>query len=434
MRGRGRGSSSRGRGDHGRGSVHTTESENVNQDLVQHTALIPRPDQGERSTPGAASSTPASVHTSATASAPIGLPPIASTATSASASGSCAPTGLRLHIHLVNSVMQPSDPIARRITLIFKEKLVADGFCWKNVPEEVKEFYWQEFKKHFLWEEAIEQLMKIAWRKIAAERYRSLMCSVRNGKEKRLSLTEGVMDAWQSAWGATEYKEKCKKFSNNRKSETGGQGAGPSRHCGGSISQYRHQQQMRERLGRDPLPHELFEATHKKKGSSEFVDARLKSIHDRFLTLKEQASQTDNDSSQASRVDEAQLYFEAVGGEKKRPLYGLGSQASVFFPNKTSANISFTSAQQNQDLQDEMADLRRKLQEREDNEQALIEQNVRITSELSQVKDLLMQLVSERQGNQPSAPGEGTSAQPAQPPDQADETNDEDEDENTTHL
>ena len=151
--------------------------------------------------------------------------------------------------------------------------------------------------------------------------------------------------------------------------------------------------------------------------------------------MKEQASQTDNDSSQASRIDEAQLYFEAVGGEKKRRVYGLGSQTSVFFPNKTSANTSFTSAQQNQDLQDEMADLRRKLQEREDNEQALLEQNVRITSELSQVKDLLMQLVSQRQGNQPSAPGEGTSAQP---PDQADEANDEDEDEdedeNTTHL
>ncbi|XP_043817374.1 uncharacterized protein LOC122725025 [Manihot esculenta] len=410
MRGRGRGSSSRGRGDHGRGSVHTNESENINQDLVQHTALIPRPDQGERSTQGAASSTPASVHTFATASAPIGLPPIPSMATSASASisasGSCGPTGYRPYISLVNSIMQPSDPIARRITLIFKEKL-----------------------KYFLWEEAIEQLMKIAWRKKAAERYRSLICSVRNGKEKRLSLTKGVMDAWQSAWGATEYKEKCKKFLNNRKSETGGQGAGPLRHCGGSISQYRHQQQMRERLGRDPLPHELFEATHKKKGTSEFVDARSKAIH------------TDNDSSQASRIDEAQLYFEAVGREKKRRVYGLGSQASVFFPNKTSASTSFTSAQQNQDLQNEVADLRRKIQEREDNEQVLREdneqvlreQNVRITSELSQVKDLLMQLVSQRQGNQPSAPGEGTSEQP---PDQADEANDEDEDddENTTHL
>ncbi|XP_021621485.1 uncharacterized protein LOC110621514 [Manihot esculenta] len=388
MRGRGRGSSSRGRGEHGRGSVHTNESENINQDLVQHTALIPRPDQGERSTQGVASSTLASVHTSATASAPIGLPPIPSMATfaSASASDSCGPTGYRPYISLVNSIMQPSDPIARWITLIFKEKLVADGFCWKNVPEEVKEFYWQEFKKQFLWEEAIEQLMKIAWRKKAAERYRSLMCSVRNGKEKRLSLTEGVMDAWKSAWGANEYKEKCKKFSNNRKSEIGGQGAGPSRHCGGSISQYRHQQQMRERLGRDPLPHELFETTHKKKGTSEFVDARSKAIH-----------------------------------------------ASVFFPNKTSASTSFTSAQQNQDLQDEMTDLRCKIQEREDNEQVLCEQNVRITSELSQVKDLLMQLVSQRQGSQPSAPGEGTSAQP---PDQADEANDEDEDEdeNTTYL
>ncbi|XP_021609029.1 uncharacterized protein LOC110612561 [Manihot esculenta] len=149
MRGRERGSSSRDRGDHGRGNVHTNESENINQDLVQHTALIPRPDQGERSTQGAASSTPASVHTSATTSAPIGLPPIPSMATSASAT--CGPTGYRLYISLVNSIMQPSDPIARRITLIFKEKLVADGFCWKNVPEEVKEFYWQEFK-----EEAIE--------------------------------------------------------------------------------------------------------------------------------------------------------------------------------------------------------------------------------------------------------------------------------------
>ncbi|XP_021612949.1 uncharacterized protein LOC110615416 [Manihot esculenta] len=294
MRGRGCGSSSRGRGDHGRGSVHKSKSENVNQNLVQDTALIPRPPQSERSTQGAASSTPASVHTSATASAPIGLPPIVSIPTSASASGSCGPTGHRPYISLVNSVMQPSDPIARRITLIFKEKLVADGFCWKNLPEEVKEFYWQEFKKHFLWEEAIEQLMKIAWRKKAAERYRSLMCSVRNGKEKRLSLTEGVMDACNPLGG---------------KSETGGQSAGPSRHCGGSISQYRHQQQM-----------------------------------DRFLTLKEQASQIDNDSSQASYIDEAQLYFEAVGGEKKRRVYDLGSQASVFFPNKTSASTSFTSA------------------------------------------------------------------------------------------
>ena len=99
--------------------------------------------------------------------------------------------------------------------------------------------------------------------------------------------------------------------------------------------------------------------------------------------MKEQASQTDNDSSQASRINEAQLYFEAVGGEKKRRVYGLGSQASVFFPNKSFASTSFTLAQQNQDLHDEVADLKRKLQEHEDNEQVLREQNVRITSELS---------------------------------------------------
>ncbi|KDP41081.1 hypothetical protein JCGZ_03750 [Jatropha curcas] len=36
-------------------------------------------------------------------------------------------------------------------------------------------------------------------------------------------------------------------------------------------------------------------------------------------------------SSAESRIDEVALYLEAVGGEKKRKVYGIGSQASQFY-------------------------------------------------------------------------------------------------------
>ncbi|XP_021600561.1 uncharacterized protein LOC110606113 isoform X1 [Manihot esculenta] len=69
-------------------------------------------------------------------------------------------------------------------------------------------------------------------------------------------------------------------------------------------------QRMRERLGRKLMPHELFEATHKKKGTDEFIDARSKAIHERFLQLKENASQQAKGLNEPTHVDETHLYYE----------------------------------------------------------------------------------------------------------------------------
>ncbi|XP_043818230.1 uncharacterized protein LOC122725262 [Manihot esculenta] len=186
------------------------------------------------------------------------------------------------------------------------------------MPSDTKEFYWQEFKvkhnslsilsynmkcvitnysytliflhKYFLWDQAIDSLVKIAWQKKAAERYMGLMCEIRKGKTKNLATLDSVLRKWQETWNTSEYKEKCDKFSTNRRSEAGEAGSGISRHVCESVSQYTHQQRMRERLGREPHPHELFEATHKRKGTKEFVDARSKAIYDKYIQLKEAAT------------------------------------------------------------------------------------------------------------------------------------------------
>ena len=49
--------------------------------------------------------------------------------------------------------------------------------------------------------------------------------------------------------------------------------------------------------------------------------------------LVSSASQPLDDGSQPLPVDIDTLYFEAVGGEKRRRVYGLGSRAASIYPS-----------------------------------------------------------------------------------------------------
>ncbi|XP_021623875.1 uncharacterized protein LOC110623255 [Manihot esculenta] len=209
-----------------------------------------------------------------------------------------------------SDLLHPLELCSRRITLIIEERLIAEGHCWKTVPNDTKEFYWQEFKKYLLWDQAINSLVKIVWQKKAAERYRGLMWEIRKGKTKNLATLDSVLRKWQETWNTSEYKEKCDKFSANRCSEARGAGSDISRHACESVSQYTHRQRMRERLGRKRHPHELFKATHKRKGTEEFIDIRSKAIY------------------------------------KKSRVNGLGSQASAYFHETSHCFASYTSAPQ----------------------------------------------------------------------------------------
>ena len=48
------------------------------------------------------------------------------------------------------------------------------------------------------------------------------------------------------------------------------------------------------------------------------------------------ASQSEEESTEP--VDMSQIYLEVVGGEKKRRVYGLGSQASAYYPENFSSS------------------------------------------------------------------------------------------------
>ncbi|KDP29006.1 hypothetical protein JCGZ_19508 [Jatropha curcas] len=55
-------------------------------------------------------------------------------------------------------------------------------------------------------------------------------------------------------------------------------------------------------------------------------------LQENYTTARERIVTSQTDESEAeSRIDEVVFYLEAVGGEKKRKVYGIGSQASQFY-------------------------------------------------------------------------------------------------------
>ena len=81
-----------------------------------------------------------------------------------------------------------------------------------------------------------------------------------------------------------------------------------------------------------------------------------------------QLSQPQEGSSTPQPVDESQLYYQAVGGEKKKRLYGIGSSTSSYYPRSSSSTSSSIPRNaelelQIQQLQEELHQIRQQQQD-----------------------------------------------------------------------
>ena len=99
-------------------------------------------------------------------------------------------------------------------------------------------------QKHFTQDEGIIKSMYDAWEANAKDRYRSLMHKIRHDIDKFVHLTEETQQKWTAAWINPVYKKRCKQYSKNPRSETGGPGSGVTHHTGGSLSYTQHKKRM----------------------------------------------------------------------------------------------------------------------------------------------------------------------------------------------
>ncbi|XP_050208892.1 uncharacterized protein LOC126659623 isoform X2 [Mercurialis annua] len=224
-----------------------------------------------------------------------------------------------------------SSTVSRELREIFQSRWWAVGTAWRFLPEEAVSFYFEEFKKKFFWEDEFEErVIRSTFEKHAANRYSDRLSTYKTSREKDVSITDDVWQAWERVWDSDEAKKKSAQARANRMSEPAGAGTGPVRHTGGSMSALKHKAVLARELGREPTHAEVHKRMHTLKADpTRFVDERARIAAERFEQEMLAATQTAEGSTASTPVDPDQVYL-AVEGVKKRRVYGLGSVGSEF--------------------------------------------------------------------------------------------------------
>ncbi|KOM55328.1 hypothetical protein LR48_Vigan10g122000 [Vigna angularis] len=126
-------------------------------------------------------------------------------------------------------------------------------------------------------------------------------------KETRDVFFDRFKDTWNGLlekWNMPLYRQKCETAKKNRTSEKGG-----CLHIGGSISVHEHAIRLSQELGRFVHVDEIFQQTHIRQSTGEFVD------------------ESPLDPAEEERLRN-RCWLEAIGGKYKGRVYDIGNVSS----------------------------------------------------------------------------------------------------------
>ncbi|XP_065856853.1 uncharacterized protein [Euphorbia lathyris] len=111
------------------------------------------------------------------------------------------------------------------------------GYCFKTVPPNVVQLYWEEFQKRCTWDNNRYNSNQVynAFIKRIRKRYSDFFSEMRSKNVQPKFLSDDVWKAWTTAWNSPEYKRKCMQNKINRRKGDISQPA-QATHTGGSIS------------------------------------------------------------------------------------------------------------------------------------------------------------------------------------------------------
>ncbi|KAK9089512.1 hypothetical protein Scep_028594 [Stephania cephalantha] len=160
----------------------------------------------------------------------------------------------------------------------------------------------------------------------ACVRYGALMHELRARGVRPDFVTNKAWNRYREYWASANFKARSEKASQNRKSEKGSPGTGPSKHTGGTRFFRTYEDVLA--LDRDEddevTPNDVFLHVHTKDHDGvTFIDNRSAQFHAELVRRRKEHTQATPDRP----IDEKQLYNDAAGECSKGRAYGLGSLA-----------------------------------------------------------------------------------------------------------
>ncbi|XP_054824819.1 uncharacterized protein LOC129322538 [Prosopis cineraria] len=229
----------------------------------------------------------------------------------------------RIYLEPNNTSYHPHNAV-RILSCIIKKFFGGPWITWDKTPFEVKQHWFGEFKKVYIWEDRFDNEIHRLYEKfIGRGCLKTVLYNARKTfKEKEISPTWMSEDNW---------KELQRKYveTNSKKSETNSKN-----------------RLSKEETGGEARPSQVFLMTHKKSNSEAFVDKKSKAIWDKFQSEMKESL---DDMSDVGAIDshalenlsneqEMSIWTKVVGGPKKGRIYGLGSEATNIYVASSQAS------------------------------------------------------------------------------------------------
>ncbi|KOM29072.1 hypothetical protein LR48_Vigan632s000700 [Vigna angularis] len=182
------------------------------------------------------------------------------------------------------------------------------------------------------WKLEDEEKVKKKFHTKASHRLSKMYKKFRTLGKKPDWLGEDTWNGLTEKWNMPLYRQKCETTKKNRTSEKGG-----CLHTRGSISVHEHAIRLSEELGRSVHVDDIFQQTHIRQSTREFVDERSRRTHEQFQAKFaeirfETASVGASACSPLDTTEEERLrnrcWLEAAGGKYKGRVYDMGNISS----------------------------------------------------------------------------------------------------------
>nr|GMC66417.1 uncharacterized protein LOC109166774 [Ipomoea batatas] len=122
----------------------------------------------------------------------------------------------RIRIDVKGNMLTNSDVCARKITKLFKERTDPNGYTWGQLSVDTVEFYWEEFKKSFDWDDAKTTLVYNAWEMKAKIKYADYISRLRKNS-RHVYISPEIWTKWNEVWNSEEGKKKTELAKKNRR-------------------------------------------------------------------------------------------------------------------------------------------------------------------------------------------------------------------------
>ncbi|MQM18924.1 hypothetical protein Taro_051925 [Colocasia esculenta] len=220
--------------------------------------------------------------------------------------------------------------VSQFITRTIQSHFLGPIHRFNDFPMEVQELLYQMFmSNHRFTYRSNEARSRLVWTMIARSNFMHLLYNARKNAQKvSQSADPNLWRERASTWMRRDYWETlCNIWAAERWQQTStimkvNQAANPeaNMHTSGSVSFATHQSTLKKELKRPPTFQEVFDKTHKKKGTDQYISDRAREVAESY---SQQMTEKYVGEEEQLQLD-PEVWVAASGAPKKGHVYGFG--------------------------------------------------------------------------------------------------------------